>query len=510
MADIATVLKKTIDGLPKNNPDIRQKVYAKARASILGRLEAKEPKPDQATIDKQMAGIDRIISAVESEYAFKDQVEDVLGESLGSVEPEPAKPAAVVPTPPAPAFPAPSFPPADSMPPRLAEPAVDPAAGGYPPATSPISGPETKAGDAPSAAGEAFTRDARKAPPPPRKAGGSGLKMAAWAVVLVAILGAAGYAAWINQDALRSQFDSFMTSSGDPSGSTEQTTPEEVSGGDNAAADATAPEKKPANGQEEAKFTQRLLADGSEVDAGAADGAPSVGEGTSVAQASQPQSDAAAAGNDGADTAATDQPADTGETMPADETPQTVAVGQRAIFYEEQTSSDQETADQGNVVWSQVEESPGEGAPREPAIRADVSIPGMDLTLRMTIRRNIDKTLPASHLIELVFVTPEGFPGGAVDDVLRVAFKDTEQSAGNPLIGLPVKIDDGLFLYAMTDGAAETETNTTLMRRQSWIDVTILYKTGRRALITMEKGIPGSQVFDETLKAWSASAPAGG
>ena len=94
--------------------------------------------------------------------------------------------------------------------------------------------------------------------------------------------------------------------------------------------------------------------------------------------------------------------------------------------------------------------------------------------------------------------------------MLRVAFKESEQSAGNPLLGLSVKIDDGLFLYALTDGAAEVETNTTLMRRQSWIDVTILYRTGRRALITMEKGIPGGQVFDEVLKAWSASAAATG
>ena len=45
----------------------------------------------------------------------------------------------------------------------------------------------------------------------------------------------------------------------------------------------------------------------------------------------------------------------------------------------------------------------------------------------------------------------------------------------------------------------------TLLRRQSWIDVPLVYKSGRRALLTMEKGIPGDKVFDEALKAWQAA-----
>ena len=47
-------------------------------------------------------------------------------------------------------------------------------------------------------------------------------------------------------------------------------------------------------------------------------------------------------------------------------------------------------------------------------------------------------------------------------------------------------------------------THLTLLRGQDWIDVPVVYKTGRRALLTMEKGIPGEKVFDEALKAWQA------
>ena len=77
--------------------------------------------------------------------------------------------------------------------------------------------------------------------------------------------------------------------------------------------------------------------------------------------------------------------------------------------------------------------------------------------------------------------------------------------AGNPLIGIPAKIADGFFLVALNDSKAETDANLTLLRRQSWIDIPVVYKSGRRALFTMEKGIPGDKVFDEALKAWSAA-----
>ncbi len=179
-------------------------------------------------------------------------------------------------------------------------------------------------------------------------------------------------------------------------------------------------------------------------------------------------------------------------------------VGQKAIFYEERTSTAQGSAERGSIVWSLVQESPGGDLPPEPAIRAEATIPGKDIQLRMTIRRNTDQTLPASHIIEMIFLTPDGFEGGGVDNILRVAMKSSEQDAGSPLIGIPAKIADGFFLVALNDTKADEDANMTLLRGQDWIDVPVVYKTGRRALLTMEKGIPGEKVFDEAIKAWQA------
>ena len=102
-----------------------------------------------------------------------------------------------------------------------------------------------------------------------------------------------------------------------------------------------------------------------------------------------------------------------------------------------------------------MQESPGGDLPPEPAIRAEATIPGKDIQLRMTIRRNADQTLPASHIIEMIFLTPDGFEGGGIDNILRVAMKSSEQDAGSPLIGIPAKIADGFFLVALNDTKAE-------------------------------------------------------
>src|SRR5262249_35414780 len=83
-----------------------------------------------------------------------------------------------------------------------------------------------------------------------------------------------------------------------------------------------------------------------------------------------------------------------------------VAVSQTVIFYEERTNVDDGSAEPGNVVWTLVQESPGDGQPAEPAIHAEATVPGKDVELRLTIRRNADKTLPASHIVELIFLTP--------------------------------------------------------------------------------------------------------
>lgn len=348
--------------------------------------------------------------------------------------------------------------------------------------------------------------------------------------VVLLLLAGGGYAAWTNRDTLApmvgldlsgqptatdavseqpaAETPAAQTPAAEPDSSTAEEEPapedqaaveEEPDAGNDVPAQAAAgPEAAASNPARPQKFTQRLSADGRETDPGAGGAAGTVGEGTSVAALSEAATGATPAAN------AAQQTAQAGET--GTQAPAAVPVGQRAIFYEERTNVSQSSAEQGQIVWSVVQESPGADQPPEPAIRAEATIPGKNIQLRMTIRRNADRTLPASHIVEMIFLTPDNFEGGGIENVLRMTMKSSEQETGTPLSGIPAKIADGYFLVALSDNVQDTQANLNLLRTRSWIDVPIVYKSGRRALITLEKGVPGENAFQNAINAWGGPA----
>lgn len=566
MADFVAVLRKTIGGLGETTPEMREKVFDKARATIEAKLNAIDPPPPAALIDRQMRALEEAIATVRAEFAEPDaeeDVEDALETILADFDkpappPSPAPPAA----PPAPYTPAPA-----ATQPHAPDPAVSA------PAISTPTG-EAKAPEARRAADDAFAdmverkpADALHAPAhdrladdrladdrlagdarPRKEAGGAhaqGGKRRAGIVAalgLVALALAGGGYLWLSggntdvptppvaeaPDAPEAEPAAATAEDLTQTPETEQTTPP----AQEAAApqpEETPPTQTPAAAEPQEKFTQRLLPDGSEVDEGPAGGQPGIGEGSSVASAAQatPPAEATPAETPPAETlAAAPEAAEaaTGEEAPAEQPaqaapttaqtaqpgqptqaqPAAIPVGQKAIFYEERTTSAEGSAEPGAITWSVVQESPGADLPPEPAIRADVTIPGKDVRMRMTIRRNGDTTLPAGHIVEMIFLTPEGFDGGTIANVSRVAFKENEQTPGNPLIGIPAKITDGFFLIALSDSPPEIRANLTLLGSQNWLDIPIVYQSGRRALLSMEKGIPGERVFREVLRAWGS------
>jgi hypothetical protein len=560
MADFVAVLKKTIDGLGETTPEVRARVYDKARSTIADKLAKITPPPPASVADRQKRALEDAISSVEREYAKPAPASDPLAELehiFSSIDRNKNQSSHV--RQPAKAEPErPAAPAAKAEPNRLKTQQTPPP---FDNADTPLPGMDAPApndkGDVLAADEESATDTFQRLRPAVRKRSNGGLIAA---VIALLVIAGGGYGVWLNKSAFANMFGS---------GGTETVTTEPLvkpapakAAADAAATPPTAPAATPpaapaaTDTAEEPKFTQRLTPEGKEIDPGPAGGQSGIGEGESVAALTTPPpaapapapaapapptGDAAAPAAPATNAPATpgaapatppaggaapaEPPADgaapaapanaaTAPTPPA--APATPAaptaapaetalpVGQKAIFYEERTSTAQGSAEPGSIVWSLVQESPGGDLPPEPAIRAEATIPGKDIQLRMTIRRNTDQTLPASHIIEMIFLTPDGFEGGGVDNILRVAMKSSEQDAGSPLIGIPAKIADGFFLVALNDTKADEDANLTLLRGQDWIDVPVVYKTGRRALLTMEKGIPGEKVFDEALKAWQA------
>lgn len=530
MADFVAVLRKTIGTLGDNTPEMREKVYEKARSTIEAKLRAIDPPPPPAVIDRQRKALEDAIAVVRADYDAPDagdgdELEDVFAtlKSMGDVKP----PSPLSPRPAAPA-PAQAFPaaPAVTAPPRPAPVApapVAPAAVSATPVRRPdpvldigedeAAAPPDDFVAAPAPVAPRAHAPAAKARPAAKRRTGS---VAALAALLLLVAGGS-YALWLNRDDLFGGSSPVAEAPGEEGATTAEELsappPDEEAPAEAVAAVPAEPAQEspapvaptaptvPAAPTEEPKFTQRLLADGTEVDEGPAGGPRTIGEGTSVASAAQVAQPGAVE-----QTPPAVEPAAPAAQQPAEPATPAVAVGQRAIFYEERTSAAQGSAEMGSIVWSVVQESPGGDLPPEPAIRAEATVPGKDVQLRMTIRRNGDQTLPASHIVEMIFLTPDGFEGGAIANVSRIAFKETEQAAGNALIGIPAKIADGFFLIALGDTPAEIEANLALLRRQSWIDIPIVYQTGRRALLTLEKGIPGERVFEEAVRAWTEAS----
>jgi len=371
---------------------------------------------------------------------------------------------------------------------------------------------------------------------PVRKRNYAGIVLA---IIGLALVGAGGYAIWLNRDSLNDMVGGLIQSSLPDSDTSEQAaapapatpqpsgTPSTPAPQNNAAAPSSPAAPVSADGSTAGtKFTQRLMPDGNEVDegpGGSGDLAQNA-EGQSVAQlnvppaqpapaasapsAGTPPANAPAPGTSapatGADAAATPNsaapPVNAPSATPADAP---ALAGEKMFLYEERIGQTAPTAIDGAVSWSLQREA-GANGQQEPVIQGRINVPGRGLTALVTVKRNTDPSLPASHLIEIVFAVPPDFEGGAIDSVQRIAMKQTEQDRGNALIAVPAKITDDFHMIALNDFPDARTTNLELLRSRNWMDIPVAYRNGRRALLTLQKGPEGERVFNEAIREWTA------
>lgn len=226
-----------------------------------------------------------------------------------------------------------------------------------------------------------------------------------------------------------------------------------------------------ANEQPREKFTQRLLADGTEVDEGPAKSELKTEEGTSTAAAS------------------TD--ATTREQLG------------EAVFYQARTDTQDEKVETGTVQWSLVKEKATAQHGEEIAVRGNVTIPDEKLSLRLTLRRNTDPSLPAAYLLEAIFIVPDNFEGKAIDNVHELTFKDSEQSTGQQLTGtVEARIGDDFFLFALTADNPFRDRNLQLMKQLGWMRLVVTDKNQRILELTFSKGPTGEAIFNEVINKW--------
>lgn len=182
--------------------------------------------------------------------------------------------------------------------------------------------------------------------------------------------------------------------------------------------------------------------------------------------------------------------------------PGPVGQAQRAALFEETPGNAAGTLMQGSVVWRTQTVSVGPGQPPDLALLGEVSIPERRMTVTITIRRNLDQTLPASHTIEILYALPRDFQFGGVAEVPGVLMKVSEQARGVPLVGQAVRVTNGFFFVGLSGFDMDRNSNIQALKTRPFFDIPMRYDSGRRAILTVEKGPAGDKAFEEAMQAW--------
>lgn len=180
-----------------------------------------------------------------------------------------------------------------------------------------------------------------------------------------------------------------------------------------------------------------------------------------------------------------------------------ITVAQRAILYIEVPETPQQPRTvQGRVLWRLDSDTAGAGRPVETIVRGTIEIAEAGLSLDFTIRRNTDPAFPASHIIGMRFTTTGEAANDAVREVGVPQFKLEEGERGAPLSAIASALGENLFVAALSNVPVEAERNLDLLRNRNWIDLPVRFASGRRGIITFEKGGAGNQTIGDALNRW--------
>jgi hypothetical protein len=177
--------------------------------------------------------------------------------------------------------------------------------------------------------------------------------------------------------------------------------------------------------------------------------------------------------------------------------------------------TDHDKRSEGTVVWSTEQVKTPDGRDNL-AIRADVDIPGQNLKPTMVLRRNLDLSTPASHLIDMTFTVPSGFMDsdnrGAV---LGVVSAPNELGKGPLLWGTSYKTRiDGKYLVELSEEPVQICENLAALNDNAWLSILlrdakrkpgVLYSTRN---LWFSKGESGQRVFDAVFAAWEKTPAA--
>ncbi len=157
----------------------------------------------------------------------------------------------------------------------------------------------------------------------------------------------------------------------------------------------------------------------------------------------------------------------------------------------------------GTVVWRTDNVSRGTGQPLSLAVRADIDIPDAKFSAGMTIEKNYDTTLPASHTVTWRFQRADDSPIPEIVETDTLQMRDQSSPTVDPLVGAKARITANIFIIALASGDASSKRNLDLLEKKGWFDLPVRTADNRLAKITLEKGTPGDKLLQDALVRWA-------
>jgi len=182
--------------------------------------------------------------------------------------------------------------------------------------------------------------------------------------------------------------------------------------------------------------------------------------------------------------------------------PPAAAVAQRAVLYEEDPTDSKGKRYAGGVIWRTENVSPASGMPPELVVKADLNMADAKTAVSMTFRRNTDRTMPASHVVEIKFDRPRDTPAGEISKLHGLLMKQDGKIHGAPLEGEAAKVTPGYFMVALASGATQLQRNLKLLKDYPGFEVVVDYSNGSKAILLIDKGASGEQAFKDAFAAW--------
>jgi clan AA aspartic protease (TIGR02281 family) len=158
----------------------------------------------------------------------------------------------------------------------------------------------------------------------------------------------------------------------------------------------------------------------------------------------------------------------------------------------------------GSALWSIIPASPGQ--PSSLAVRVEIDIPDQRLHATVTIRKNTDASLPATHTIDLRATFADGSEIKGVKDMGLPQLRKDDAPTGDAIAGVRVKINDSYFQVGLARSDTDAAHNLDLLATRNWFDFPLLLTNDRIAKLTFAKGGTGDRVMAQALDAWKGQS----